>query len=194
MKSSLALGIFLTATASLSSTGTASAGTREDVLAGTARCGAISDDRVWLDCYYGAAQPMRNRYGLTPAPEFQTKLVPVPGAGGPAPSFAPSPQTATSAPPMPQQSKGGGLMGALFGGKVLINRMPLTAYSFDKNGIVTVTLSDGEVWRQLADDDSFAKWRGPASRYVVTIKEGSLGSANLELQGDSVRYKVRRVR
>jgi hypothetical protein len=190
MKQSLGLAICLAAMAMANS---AMAGTREDVLAGTARCGAISDDRVWLDCYYGAAQPMRNRFGLTPAPEFQTKLVPGSAAQPSTPGFAP-PQTATTAPPMQEKSKDGGVVEALFGGKVLISKVRLTAYSFDKAGLLTVTLSDGEVWQQMKGDDRFAHWAGPASRYVATIKEGSLGSANLQVQGDNAEYKVRRIR
>ena len=44
--------------------------TRDDVLAGVARCGVIHDDRVWLDCVYGAQQPMRARLGLSPCPRI----------------------------------------------------------------------------------------------------------------------------
>ena len=66
----------------------AGADTRDDVLAGVARCGVIHDDRVWLDCVYGAQQPMRARLGLTPAPELQQRLVP--GA-----NVAPPPRIAT---------------------------------------------------------------------------------------------------
>jgi len=191
MKQGLVLALSL---AAMAMGGNAMAGTREDVLAGTARCGAISDDRVWLDCYYGAAQPMRSRFGLPPAPESQVRLVPGASAGPAAPGFAPPPQTATAASPMPQQKNGGGVMEALFGGKVLISNMRLAAYSYDKSGTLTVTLADGEVWQQMKGDDAVARWDRPASRYIVTIKEGSLGSANLHVQGDNAEYKVRRVR
>ena len=49
---------------------------RTDVLSTAARCNAIADYRVWLDCYYGAAQSMRALLGLAPAPPAQTRLVP----------------------------------------------------------------------------------------------------------------------
>ncbi|HEY4077469.1 MAG TPA: hypothetical protein VGM26_11125, partial [Rhizomicrobium sp.] len=42
---------------------------REDVIAGVTRCAVLTDDRQWLDCYYGAAQPMRADLGLAPAPQ-----------------------------------------------------------------------------------------------------------------------------
>jgi hypothetical protein len=54
----------------------AHAATRDDVLYGASRCEAIADDRMWLDCYYGAAQPMRAHLGLPPAPVSQQNLVP----------------------------------------------------------------------------------------------------------------------
>ena len=59
----------------------ANANARDDVLAGISRCGGISDDRSWLDCVYGAAQPMRAQLGLLPALASQQKLVPpaIPG-------------------------------------------------------------------------------------------------------------------
>src|SRR5438046_2723411 len=62
--------------------------TRDAVIDGAVRCEGIPDNRVWLDCFYGSAQPMRTLLGLMPAPESQTRLVPAPGAaygGGAAP-------------------------------------------------------------------------------------------------------------
>ncbi|MBA2588675.1 MAG: hypothetical protein H0U98_08630, partial [Alphaproteobacteria bacterium] len=32
---------------------------RDESLSGAFRCAVISDSRQWLDCYYGAAQPVR---------------------------------------------------------------------------------------------------------------------------------------
>ena len=33
--------------------------TRDEVMSGAARCAGIADNRTWLDCFYGSAQPMR---------------------------------------------------------------------------------------------------------------------------------------
>src|ERR1700761_7909851 len=64
--------------------------TRDDVMSGAERCAGIADNRVWLDCFYGSAQPMRSALGLPPAPFAQTKLVPPAGASyGGAPGAAP---------------------------------------------------------------------------------------------------------
>ena len=65
----LALGLIM-------ANGQASADPRDDVVGRAARCSYLSDYRVWLDCYYGAAQPIRGLLGLPPAPESQTRLVP----------------------------------------------------------------------------------------------------------------------
>jgi hypothetical protein len=54
--------------------GSAVASPYEDVLAGAFRCGPISRSATWLDCYYGAAQPMRDQLGLSPAPATQIQL------------------------------------------------------------------------------------------------------------------------
>jgi hypothetical protein len=55
---------------------------RDDALAGAFRCAVIGDARQWLDCYYGAAQPVRAGLGLAPATAAQVKLASAPPAGG----------------------------------------------------------------------------------------------------------------
>jgi len=64
----------------------AQADTRGDVLSGIARCGAIADDHTWLNCIYGAAQPMRGQLGLPPAPDAQIRLVTAPASDGTSPA------------------------------------------------------------------------------------------------------------
>lgn len=56
----------------------AHASPRDQVRAGSLRCDGITDERAWLDCYYGAAQPVRADLGLPPAPQSQQNLVPRP--------------------------------------------------------------------------------------------------------------------
>jgi hypothetical protein len=72
----LALGIALLAVAP------AQARSRDDVMASAYRCGAIGDDRQWLDCFYGAAQPVRAGLGMSPAPDAQLRLAMSPPADG----------------------------------------------------------------------------------------------------------------
>ena len=54
--------------------------TRDEVMAGAERCDGIADNRVWLDCFYGSAQPMRSVLNLPPANPAQVRLVPPRGA------------------------------------------------------------------------------------------------------------------
>src|SRR4051794_23096556 len=80
-------------------TGEVRADTRDEVLSGIARCSVIHDNRVWLDCVYGAQQPMRALLALPPAPEYQQRLVP-PAGSAPMPALvAPPPATASAAAP-----------------------------------------------------------------------------------------------
>ena len=60
----------------------AAARPRDDALAGAFRCAVIGDARQWLDCYYGAAQPVRAGLGLAPASASQIRLAGAPPAGG----------------------------------------------------------------------------------------------------------------
>jgi hypothetical protein len=161
----------------------AQAAPRDDVKAGVSRCDGISDDRAWLDCFYGAAQPMRSRLGLAPAPEFQTRSMPPPVSG------------ATPQPEAPAGSSHGDLLSDLMGGgDDVAPRQHLTAYSFDHAGLFTVTLADGSIWQQLPNDGIRASWRGAANSYVVTVSQGALGGTSLIVAGTGTHYRVKRLR
>jgi hypothetical protein len=53
----------------------------DDALSTASRCASIADLRTWLDCYYGAAQPVRASLGLKPALKTQLDLATAPPAG-----------------------------------------------------------------------------------------------------------------
>src|SRR5258708_22329328 len=89
--------IFFAATSCALMSQSALADTRDDVWAAMERCQAIQDDRAWLDCTYGAKQPMRAKLGLPPAPEYQQRLVPPPAL--PAAADASSRKPPPSVPP-----------------------------------------------------------------------------------------------
>jgi len=169
---------------------------REDVVNGMTRCAALADDRQWLDCYYGAAQPMRSQLGLPPAPASQLKLLQMPSAPASAPAAA-LPATVSHAavrtgpPPMPKRS---GLLD-LFGGSDVVNNSPIQSYQVTAKGF-TVTLPDGQVWKQTEEDASKfpVNWRDPASSMRVTITQGALHSFNLVMGDDTQHHKVIRIR
>jgi hypothetical protein len=74
--------IWLLVPAILGVAASAQARPRDDALSGAIRCGVIVDSRQWLDCFYGAAQPVRAGLGLAPALAAQVQLAAAPPAGG----------------------------------------------------------------------------------------------------------------
>jgi hypothetical protein len=138
--------------------------TRDEVMSGAMRCEGIADNRAWLDCFYGSAQPMRATLGLAPAPVTQTRLVPPPGA-----SYG---TTATARPPAPvRREKSGGLLADLLGSaKPTVTDMAMVSYRFSANHLFTVTLQNGQTYRQDEGDTVFAKWNRPADSYRVTVE------------------------
>ena len=201
------------------------AGPRDDVVQGIVRCGTIADDRQWLDCIYGAAQPMRAQLGLSPAPAAQQRLVPsqgygtLPGYGGtPAPvAAAPLPprtayaprsampvpaapvQAAPAAPAQPPEyftkREPRDFFDRMLGTAnvpTVVTRM--TAYEFDRQGLFTVSLSNGQIWRQMPDTGQPARWNKPAQTYTVSVKPGAFGSYNLVINDEARIYKVNRVK
>jgi len=178
----------------------ARADTRDEVLSAISRCNVIHDNRVWLDCVYGAQQPMRAQLGLPPAPEYQQRLVPSPGAI-PAPAMtAPPPVAVSAAPartapgPAPVRRGRAGFLGNLFGANppVAVGRM--TSYRFEKSGAFVVELDNGQTWRQADVDAGTANWRKPASSYNVTITQGAFGSYILRTADSPGTFRVERAK
>lgn len=157
---------------------------RDEVMSGAARCEGIADDRIWLDCFYGSAQPMRAALGLPPAPPAQTKLVPPPGAS----------YTASNANRSSRPQNSGGFIGDIFGStKPIASDVPMESYRFARNGTFTVVLKNGQTYRQEESDLVFAKWNRPAGSYSVTIT-GASDKFNLKIKDEpGVIYRVRRL-
>jgi hypothetical protein len=132
---------------------------RDEVLSGAARCDNIPDNRAWLDCFYGSAQPMRSLLGLQPAPQAQLKLVP--------PVNVAPPRKAVAARPAPRS---GGFLADLLGStKPVVSDMPMQSYRFAPDRTFTVTLKNGDIYQQEESDLVFASWKGAAANYRVTI-------------------------
>ena len=141
---------------------------RSQVLSNSYRCSGQVDDRQWLNCYYAAAQPMRAALGLPSAPQTEPK------------SSADKVGLPTMAKPAMEKR---------------LNQIEsrMTSYTFDKFGIFTVTLANGQVWRQVPGDTSYAYWKKPAAKYTVRIRHGFLGSNNLQVTNNAGMFKVRRL-
>jgi hypothetical protein len=168
------------------------AGPREDSLAGISRCASLPDDRTFLDCVYGAMQPVRGELGLPPALPAQQRLVP-PVDPSLSRNIQPPRAQASMTPVPPAQPAPAGDSG-LFGGMFSSGGLHMASYTFDKRGLFTVTLSDGSVWRQDAKDTNFAHFAGKASNYPVTLHPGDFGKARMDVRGEDGPYLVERVR
>lgn len=175
------------------------AGPREDTLAGISRCASLPDDRTFLDCVYGAAQPMRSKLGLPPAPAGQVRLVPPPASYAPPPSTVPvpayvppapraaAPRVAT-APDAPVST-----FSSIMGSDTSVAWME--TYSFDSKGLFTVTFSNGQIWKQDANDPNRARWNGRASDYSIKFAKDSTGrTGQLMVRGDQGLYSLHRIR
>src|SRR3954463_1819535 len=139
--------------------------TRDEVMSGAARCAGIADNRAWLDCFYGSAQPMRALLGLAPAPPAQVKLVAPPGAAYLSPD---APRYA------PRAEKSRGFLADILGSsKPVAADVPMASYKFGRGGFFTVVLKNGQSYRQEESDLVFAKWSRSASTYLVTVISAS---------------------
>jgi hypothetical protein len=141
---------------------------RYQVMSAVLRCNNLPDDRQWLDCYYGVAQPVRAELGLSPAPQVRAPI-----ENGPRIAVAGPASIAHTLDP--QWSR-------------------MTSYSFNQYGTFTVTLANGQVWRQLSGDTDFAHWTKPAAGYTARITRGALGSFNLKVRGKPEAFKVEQVK
>ena len=166
----------------------AHADTREDIIAGIERCGVIHDNKVWLDCVYGAIQPMRAQLGLQPAPEFQQRLVPPPQTA----YVAPPPARATTTRPAAPRKKAGFFDNLLNAPPVAVSRM--ASYRYEKNGAFVVALENGQQWRQTDVEGGTPNWNKAPGTYTVTVSQGAFGSYALRTSDNPHTYKVQPVK
>ena len=66
----------------------------------------------------------------------------------------------------------------------------VAALSYDPRGRFTITLDNGQVWRQVAGDTAVLQGR---SISTVRISRGALGSYDLNVEGRNATYRVMRL-
>jgi len=170
----------------------ARAATRDDIYDALQRCNVMNDNRVWLECLYGAVQPMRAALSLPPAPEHQVRLVPPAALAAPAKSTV---LPAASAPggvthPQPKKER---FMAYVLGGRKEVEGVSFQSYNFDRAGHFTVTLTNGQVWRQADNDNHMASWKADPARYIASIRTGALGSSIMQVRGEPGAFMVAQV-
>jgi hypothetical protein len=173
--------------------GAALADGRQDVVNQLARCAVLNDDRQWLDCYYGAAQPLRAQLGLTPAPQANMAVLRAPQIANiptRAPYTAPVAAVRRGPPPMPRT----GSIFDVFGGDRVVRSAPVRSLDNGRDGFI-LTLVDGQVWEQTPSEyNKPLNWRGPVEDMRVSVSQGAMHTFNLTVDGDKTLYKVRRTR
>ncbi|HEX4635890.1 MAG TPA: hypothetical protein VH189_06890 [Rhizomicrobium sp.] len=170
---------------------------RAEVVSAAANCMRVSEDRPWLDCYYGAAAPMRAQLGLS-APQAAARPVSQQFAVAPAPlpvtPAAPTEAAPLKPPPMPRRV---GILGGLFSDPTPVVRdMPMQSFVLNKDGAFTITLIDGEVWEQSPEDEIYhrARWHREPAEMRVTIKPDTMHIYVMTILGENYMYKVHRIR
>jgi hypothetical protein len=196
--------IFLVAVGLASVALPAMAAPRDDVIYSISRCGSIADDRTWLDCVYGAAQPMRARLGLPPAPASQQALVPPVPAGMNAASAAAMasngsrPLTTDEQKDFEEYSRLSSVPRAvlkMFTPKEQQAEEPTTlkTYKFDAAGYFLVTLANGETWRQDDSDTRYAHWSKPAGSYAAQILPSGGAQTGRKLKVGNEIFQVNQI-
>jgi hypothetical protein len=167
---------------------------RDDVMTGAAACNRVAGDRPWLDCYYGAAAPMRVVLGLAPAKQ---------AAPRPAPplDYVPPPRAVVTAPapsgPPPMPRRRDGLLNGMFNDiKPIVRNMAMQSFTLDRQGAFTVTLADGQVWKQNDEDEVHhpAHWGQAGPDKKVTIAPDAMNTYTMTVVGQQRMYKVHRIR
>jgi hypothetical protein len=142
-------------------------------------CVQISGMLQRLACYdrvaHTVSPPPRGAPVQRPAPNAAPLVAVAPPAAG-APSGLGSerlPRTATVAPRRPQELLAG-----------------VAGITYDARGRFTITLENGQVWRQLEGDTAVLS----GSRVgTVRISRGALGSYDLNVVGRNASYRVSRL-
>jgi hypothetical protein len=161
--------------------------TRDDVYAAAQRCRILQEDRAWLECIYGAQQPMRAKLGLPPATEVQQRLVPPAGS---APAMAAAPQRmapSQQAQPAALPHRRASIMQILTGSAPPVAVSVLASVQYDGENAFVATLQNGQVWRQVNGLGARAPLKVGAR---ITITPGAMGSYNLKAGDTSHSYKV----
>lgn len=198
--------------AAFSAQSSAQADPRDDALSAMLRCSALTDRSARLGCYdatVSRAPGALNQPTVAPRPPVAAN-VPPPAAPAPAPRprssgfisgiFGSGPSRAVQTSPAQFGSESIANGGAraypipMDGDTVDQISARLIAYAFE-NGFVTVTLDNGQVWRQTPGADPVGHLSRPALSYAAVIDRGSVnGSYTMKLSGLARPIAVRRIR
>jgi hypothetical protein len=177
---------------------------RGDVVDMLVKCADITDKAARLDCYDSAAPQLRAAAQQPVAPVAAPPMTAQAGEPAPLPAQAPPP------PPAPVSQQDGSFLSSLnpfsdgtegpsaqqmayqpIGGEILPVTIGVAEYAVAPNGSFSVTLDNGQVWRERNEHYDHPSFRSDAKN-VVVIERGMIGGYNLYLRGEGKPYKVLR--
>jgi hypothetical protein len=177
---------------------------RDDALSAIQRCTELSDQQARLACYDQASSQTRPS-ATAPAPAAARPVAP-PAATAPARQRqnilsrifgnAPrAPQTSVAEFGSESLETNGESSSAarIRGDTVNVINGRMANYVLSPTGVVTVTLDNSQVWRQIPTG-TYAHLAKPAASYGVSIGRGSFGSYKMTINGLSEVLDVRRIR
>lgn len=183
--------------------GAANADPRDDALAAMQRCSTLDDRDKRLGCFDAtiARAPVTASVDAAPAPPAMASTPPQrPRTGGFLSAIfgdglSRDPQTTVAAFGSESIANGGQHASpiAIHGDTISQIKARLVAASF-ASGYITVTLDNGQVWRQTASADAIGSLGKPASSYTAVIARGNFdGSYAMRLSGIARLIAVRRI-
>ncbi len=188
--------------------GQAQAGPRDDVVDVLAKCTDVTDREARIECYDRAAPQLRAAAGLPPVGQVPTQTpLPVQTEAAPQQAAPPPPE---ASPPPPQE---GSFLGSLdpfgadapaaplpaqmayqpIGQEILPLTIGVTDYDVVPGVPFTVTLANGQVWRERNGHSETPPFKSDGRNYV-RIEHGLIGGYDLYLVGYGRLYKVMRVK
>jgi hypothetical protein len=194
--------------------GSAHADPRDDALSGMLRCSGIGDKAQRLVCYDSAVVRVPGAMNSISTAPASPPVVTASAVPPPAPAVVPrrkrsssfmdrlfgagpkrAPQTTVAQFGNESIANGGAHASPIAMDNDTIDQISarLVSYEFD-SGYVTVTLDNGQVWRETPDGNPVQTLARPALAYSAVISRGSAGSYDMKLSGVARIVPVRRVR
>lgn len=152
-----------------------------------ARCLAVTGALQRLACYDAAARDAGLSAPRGPAPAYAP---PSPAYAAPAPQYAPPVQQAFAPAPAPSGMGSERLPSTVTRETAKSLTAGVAGISFDPYGRFTMTLDNGQVWRQLPGDQSLLNDTHPRQ---VRVTHGALGSYDIQVIGRNASYRVTRL-
>ncbi len=144
-------------------------------------CTQIAEDSARLACFDGVMQQRSPAQIATPLP---ADLPAVPN----------TPPSIPATPPLVTDTKPGDSFGlpARPENEPEQLEMDVAEIAIRANGKIKVTLTNGQVWRQLGGDSTYVRLKSKPTTYSVVIKKAAMGSYRMKISPLNKTIRVRR--